>query len=339
MFNTNELKCAGTLVSKVITLGKTSAGKEYASARLELEVSENNRVTLEMFANKLSSTGQESKLYANLMTIKDTYKSLDSQFVDRRMNKENKPMKLEATTVASKEECDFIIANKGIELSMNRYLNQDGQLMSNWRLSVNFVNRVKEGQPRVPMLEGNLYGVVEGNARVKEENGKEFLEVDIVVPKYRDAWGDRDASVVVEKFTLVLKDGEEEIEDFEGAMDYCREIFEDRAVVCVGVKPVNRVESEEQPKEEERPKRGFGKVASFQPSTKIVREIRIIGGYALEEVEYENDENFNFELYQQALVEFDEKIKALEENKSQEQTVTRGFGRKPQSGGKSNLPF
>ena len=89
----NELRCGGILVSKLITLGKTGAGKEFATARLTLEVGENQRIEVETFSMRHTSSGAESKIYQNLMTIKDEYKSLDSQFVDKRSKKDAQPVK------------------------------------------------------------------------------------------------------------------------------------------------------------------------------------------------------------------------------------------------------
>ena len=68
----NNIKVGGYLIAKTITLGKTSTGNEYISARLTLQVGENDgeRVDLEAFANKLTSSGQPNKIYQNLMNYK-----------------------------------------------------------------------------------------------------------------------------------------------------------------------------------------------------------------------------------------------------------------------------
>ena len=127
VMNCNELKLGGYLVSKLITLGKAGNGKEFATARLTLEVGENQRIEVETFSMRNTSSGAESKIYQNLMTIHQEYKSLDSQFVDRRGKKDAQPVKHEATTVASKEECDFVYANKGIKLTNNGYIIDDNK--------------------------------------------------------------------------------------------------------------------------------------------------------------------------------------------------------------------
>ena len=334
----NELRCGGILVSKLITLGKTSAGKEFATARLTLEVGENQRIEVETFSMRNTSSGAESKIYQNLMTIHQEYKSLDSQFVDRRGKKDAQPVKHEATTVASKEECDFVYANKGIKLTNNRYVNANGELVTSFRLSTNFFNRAKEGQSREPFIEGVLVGVCEKDAErmLNNEGDTVGLKLNLLVPEFRkgytNAFGEEVAdNIVVERFELVLR-------ELDG-LDYCEEIFLQNKVCSVSIEPTNKVEQDvpkEQPKQ-----RGFGKMITFEPTTKIVREIRIVGGFDLEDDEYENDANFNFDLFQEGVKALDEKIEELKSGQGKTVEVSRGFGRNNNSGGSKNtgLPF
>lgn len=333
----NELKCGGYLVSKLITLGKAGNGKEFATARLTLEVGENQRIDLDIFSMRYTSSGAESKIYQNLMTIKDEYKSLDSQFVDKRNKKDAQPNKHEATTVASKEEVDFVYANKGIKLTNNRYVNANGELVTTFRLSTNFVNRAKEGQTREPYVEGVLVGVCERDAeRIIDNNGDVVgLKLSLLVPEFRkgytNAFGEEVAdNIVVERFELVLR-------ELDG-LDYCEEIFLQNKVCSVSIEPINRVE-QDAPKEPQR-QRGFGKMITFEPTTKIVREIRIVGGFDLEDDEYENDANFNFDLFQEGVKALDEKIEELKEGQGKTVEVSRGFGRNNSGGSKNTeLPF
>lgn len=336
--NCNELRVGGLLVSKLITLGKAGNGKEFATARLTLEVGENQRVDLEIFSMRNTSSGAESKIYQNLMTIKDEYKSLDSQFVDKRNKKDAQPVKHEATTVASKEEVDFVYANKGIKLTNNRYVNANGELVTSFRLSTNFVNRAKEGQSREPFIEGVLVGVCEKDAErmLNNEGDVVGLKLSLLVPEFRkgytNAFGEEIAdNVVVERFELILR-------ELDG-LDYCEEIFLQNKVCSVSIEPTNKVEQDvpkEQPKQ-----RGFGKMITFEPTTKIVREIRIVGGFDLEDDEYENDANFNFDLFQEGVKALDEKIEELKSGQGKTVEVSRGFGRNNNGGGSKNtgLPF
>ena len=333
----NEIRCGGYLVSKLITLGKAGNGKEFATARLTLEVGENQRIDLDIFSMRYTSSGAESKIYQNLMTIKDEYKSLDSQFVDKRNKKDAQPNKHEATTVASKEEVDFVYANKGIKLTNNRYVNANGELVTTFRLSTNFVNRAKEGQTREPYVEGVLVGVCEKDAeRMIDNNGDVVgLKLSLLVPEFRkgytNAFGEEVAdNIVVERFELVLR-------ELDG-LDYCEEIFLQNKVCNVSIEPINRVE-QDTPKEPPR-QRGFGKMITFEPTTKIVREIRIVGGFDLEDDEYENDANFNFDLFQEGVKALDEKIEELKEGQGKTVEVSRGFGRNNSGGSKNTgLPF
>ena len=333
----NEIRCGGYLVSKLITLGKAGNGKEFATARLTLEVGENQRIDLDIFSMRYTSSGAESKIYQNLMTIKDEYKSLDSQFVDKRNKKDAQPNKHEATTVASKEEVDFVYANKGIKLTNNRYVNANGELVTTFRLSTNFVNRAKEGQTKEPYVEGVLVGVCEKDAeRMIDNNGDVVgLKLSLLVPEFRkgytNAFGEEVAdNIVVERFELVLR-------ELDG-LDYCEEIFLQNKVCNVSIEPINRVE-QDTPKEPPR-QRGFGKMITFEPTTKIVREIRIVGGFDLEDDEYENDTNFNFDLFQEGVKALDEKIEELKEGQGKTVEVSRGFGRNNSGGSKNTgLPF
>ena len=333
----NEIRCGGYLVSKLITLGKAGNGKEFATARLTLEVGENQRIDLDIFSMRYTSSGAESKIYQNLMTIKDEYKSLDSQFVDKRNKKDAQPNKHEATTVASKEEVDFVYANKGIKLTNNRYVNANGELVTTFRLSTNFVNRAKEGQTREPYVEGVLVGVCEKDAeRMIDNNGDVVgLKLSLLVPEFRkgytNAFGEEVAdNIVVERFELVLR-------ELDG-LDYCEEIFLQNKVCNVSIEPINRVE-QDTPKEPPK-QRGFGKMITFEPTTKIVREIRIVGGFDLEDDEYENDANFNFDLFQEGVKALDEKIEELKEGQGKTVEVSRGFGRNNSGGSKNTgLPF
>lgn len=333
----NEIRCGGYLVSKLITLGKAGNGKEFATARLTLEVGENQRIDLDIFSMRYTSSGAESKIYQNLMTIKDEYKSLDSQFVDKRNKKDAQPNKHEATTVASKEEVDFVYANKGIKLTNNRYVNANGELVTTFRLSTNFVNRAKEGQTKEPYVEGVLVGVCEKDAeRMIDNNGDVVgLKLSLLVPEFRkgytNAFGEKVAdNIVVERFELVLR-------ELDG-LDYCEEIFLQNKVCNVSIEPINRVE-QDTPKEPPR-QRGFGKMITFEPTTKIVREIRIVGGFDLEDDEYENDANFNFDLFQEGVKALDEKIEELKEGQGKTVEVSRGFGRNNSGGSKNTgLPF
>ena len=79
---------------------------------------------------------------------------------------------------------------------------------------------------------------------------------------------------------------------------------------------------------------------TFEPTTKIVREIRIVGCFDLEDDEYENDANFNFDLFQEGVKALDEKIEELKEGQGKTVEVSRGFGRNNSGGSKNTgLPF
>ena len=217
-------------------------------------------------------------------------------------------------------------------------MNANGELVTTFRLSTNFVNRAKPEQAREPYVEGVLVGVCEKDAeRVLNNEGDVVgLKLSLLVPEFRkgytNAFGEEVAdNVAVERFELILR-------ELDG-LDYCEEIFLQNKVCSVSIEPTNKVEQDvpkEQPKQ-----RGFGKMITFEPTTKIVREIRIVGGFDLEDDEYENDANFNFDLFQEGVKALDEKIEELKSGQGKQVEVSRGFGRNNNSGGSKNtgLPF
>lgn len=336
--NCNQIKAGGYLVAKNIILGvNKDTKKNWGMATLTLQISDTQRIDLSIFASELTSTGTPSKAYQSLMTIKDEYKSLDSQVTNKRNNPDAKPVKDEATTVSTLEETDFIYANKGIKLSMNHYM-RDGMLQSNFRLSTNFVNRAKETDVKEPYLEGELKGVVSKAPYEIEENDETVIKFELTVPEFRNAWGDRAESVAVDKFEMVMR-AEDFGEDFENAVRFVENEFDENVVVSCSIIPMNKVVAVEEKVEDTSSKRGFGRKVEFKPSTKIVREIRLIGGYPLDDEEYEEDPAFNLELYSQGVAEYDKKLEELKSDQGKDFTAQRGFGKSSGSKGQSNLPF
>lgn len=333
----NQLKLGGRLVSKSIILGVNKTTRmNWIMADLEVRVSdeEDKRVRVSMFANEKKNDGNPNAIYKGIMTIAETYKSMNSTVKNKRINDKAEAQVDEATTVSSLEECEFIKCNKGVTLTMNRYM-AEGELKEDFRLRANFVNRVAEDKVanEVSFIEGVLVGVVSEKS-LKVEGDKEYIVLKLNVPEYRDAWGDRAEQVVIEKFEVILRS------DDESAKDYVDSEFEVNSVVNVNVEPVIEVTTvvAEQPKE----KRGFGKQVSFEPSTKTLKEIRMVGGYPLYEEEFINEKAFNRELYDEGLAEFDRKLEELKSDTVKEVSFGgSGFGRSSQksSGGGNGLPF
>ena len=339
MLNTNQLRCAGYLISKNVRMGMNKdTKKNWMMCDLKLQISETQTITLSMFSNELTSTGAKSKSYTALETIRDTYKSLDSTVTNKRVNPDAQAEKDEATTVATLEETTFVYANKGITIGMNRYM-RDGEMQENFRLSVNFVNSAKETDPKEPYLEGTLTGVVTKKPfRFEEPNGEEYVKFELTVPTYQSAWGDRDESVVVDKFELVMRAENFEEGEFEGAMDYVEDEFDENMVISVSIEPTVKVVASQEPVEDTGSKRGFGRKVEFKPSTRTVREIRVLGGYALEEDEYAEDKAFDFDLYSKAVEEFERKIEEMKADQGQTFQVQKGFGSARKSSD-TKLPF
>lgn len=326
----NNFKLAGYLVRKDVVMGKNKDTKmPWLMLTLTIDVGNGNRVDLSMFANEKKKDGNDNSIYKGLMTIKDEFKSLKSTVKNKRLKDDAEAVDDESTTVAELEECDFVRCNKGVTLQMNRYM-RDGQMNENFRLSANFVNRVTDGD-KTPFIEGTLSGVVESKGMVTE-GGVDYPTMVLVVPTYREAWGDNPERVVVEKFPLILR-----MED-EDAISYFDSEFDANMPVSLGVEPTTMVIVEE--KEDPTQKRGFGKVPTFN-QTKVVRELRIIGGYPLAESEYESEKAFDVDLYNEGLQEFDRKIEELKADSGKDTTIApKGFGR-PSLGktSSSDMPF
>ena len=339
MLNTNQLRCGGYLIAKNIIMGMNKdTKKNWLMATLTLQISENQRIDLSMFSNEFTSTGTKSKSYTALETIMNTYKSLDSTVTNKRVNPDAQAEKDEATTVATLEETTFVYANKGITIGMNRYM-RDGEIQENFRLSVNFVNSAKDTDAKEPYLEGTLIGVVTKKPfRFEEPNGEEYVKFELTVPTYRNAWGDREESVVVDKFELVMRAENFDEGEFEGAMEFVEEEFDENMIVNVSIEPTVKVVASQEPIEDTGSKRGFGKKVEFKPTTRTIREIRVLGGYPLDEDEYVEDKAFDFELYQKGLEEFDKKIEEMKADQGQSFQVQRGFGNKS-SNKETKLPF
>ena len=339
MINTNQLRAGGHLIAKNIIMGVNKEKKKnWIMCNLTLQISENQRIDLSMFSNEFTSTGTKSKSYTALETIRDTYKSLDSTVTNKRVNPDAQAVKDEATTVATLEETTFVYANKGITIGMNRYM-RDGEIQENFRLSVNFVNSAKETDPKEPYLEGTLTGVVTKKPfRFEEPNGEEYVKFELTVPTYQSAWGDREESVVVDKFELVMRAENFEEGEFEGAMDYVEDEFDENMVISVSIEPTVKVVASQEPVEDTGSKRGFGRKVEFKPSTRTVREIRVLGGYALEEDEYAEDKAFDFDLYSKAVEEFERKLEEIKADQGQTFQVQKGFGNAKKDSG-TKLPF
>lgn len=77
------------------------------------------------------------------------------------------------------------------------------------------------------------------------------------------------------------------------------------------------------------------KKVEFTPSTKVVREIRAIGGFPLEEEEYASDNAFNLELYSKGVEEYERKLEELKQDQPKDFTAHKGFGKKTST----DLPF
>lgn len=335
--NINNFKLAGRLVSKAITLGKNKDTKmNWMMAVLQIEVGKNKRVDLSIFANEKTSSGNDNKIFKSLQTIQSEYMSMNSTIKNKRNmvpgGKEPEPIKDEATTVSTIEECTFVRCNKGVTLQMNRYV-REGEVNENFKLSANFVNRVDNPDEQESYIEGSLSGMIEKRGFVTE-NDVDYPTMDLLVPEFRNGYTRNDgeeipARVVVERFPLILR-----MED-EDAISYFNSEFEENVIVELGIEPVNEVTIIEKKQEGAR---GFGKVPTFN-ETKITRELRIIGGYSLAQEEYENEEAFkDFNMFQAGIEELNKSIEELKSNQGKDTTVApRGFGKQGKSGG--DLPF
>lgn len=325
---TNQAKLQGVLVRKNIAAGVGKSGQEYLMADLVIRVDNDKEVTVSMFANKLNFKGEENSDYKSIETIRDEYLSLNSTFKDKiKYGDKAEAKKLEATTVATLEECDYVIVPGGkyTSVTMNRFLNkQDGSIMESFKIRAKYVNRIKPEQPRTPMVEGNLVGVVTKAPMTGEDKFGEYIKLELTVPTYYNAYEDKEERISVEKFPLVLREVNDE------SVAYVEDNFGLNSVVSAVVEPVHMVFKEVQV---EQP-RGFGRVFKSEPQTKILKEINLVGGFAMEEDMFAEDPAFNFDMYEKAVKEFDESIEEMKKEKGETKQIPRGFGKQS-----SDLPF
>lgn len=328
--STNFVKVKGFLKRKNVVEAISKTGKEYMMIDLTIALADDKEVTVSMFGNRLSSNGNTSKIWEGMNTIKNEYLALSSTYTDKRANKDAKPVQMEATTVSSLEETDFVYVNKGAKLTMNRYIGQDGQLNQNFRITSNFVNRAKEGDDKTPYIEGSLTGVILSNPIEGEDTNGEFIKLSIAVPEYREAYAENPEKVVIEKFDLVLRDVTDE------AVSYIESEFAKDVVANISIEPVHKITVIET-QTEDFTGRGFGRIVkNDDKQTKVIRELQIIGGFSMNEDEYESEKAFDYELYQAGLKDFEDKINEMKADKVEVKEVKRGFGRTTSG---SDLPF
>ena len=344
MLKTIDCKIRGVLVEKHCILGYSlDKGSNWIMINLVIETDDKgNRVNLSLFSNELTANGQKSKVYEGLFTVMQEYNSLNSTIKNKRTDKDAKAEVDKETTVRSKDECELIEIKKDVQMQMNRYMS-NGELRENLRLSSRFVNRARNLDDKECYCEASLFGIVTKQAIDREDrNGERYLSFELTCPTYREPYGDREESIVVEKFNLIVrKDEKLEIDD--EILDLCMDEFVQNAVVKVGVSPIDMI-IESAPVETKGVK--FGKKVDFEPTSERITEIRVIGLDEIEEEDWVEDPNFNFELYEKALVEFDKKIEEIKNNvnvnsPSENGRAPKGFGARKQASkvSEEDIPF
>lgn len=115
----NKVSIAGVLKTKNLEL-REKDGKRYIMGELEVETGENATQTVKVFVSELNKDGKESKAWAGMKTVMETFKSQAKDGAD----------------------ADVVIITGG-QIGINDYKGRDGQVKSIPQISTMFINRAK----------------------------------------------------------------------------------------------------------------------------------------------------------------------------------------------------
>lgn len=159
----NKIEIEGLLLEKDVRTGKSAAGKEFMSVKLQVETKPNEQHTVELFAMKLKANGEENGIYKSLETVANEYKAVKD---------------------VGREEADYVTTSTG-KIQLNDYVGGDGQLRSFPQISATFINRVENREPE-PKATFKVEAVVdrvveEIDKPTEEETGRAILHTYIAL--------------------------------------------------------------------------------------------------------------------------------------------------------------
>ena len=274
----NTVNISGILIQKEHKQGVNANGKEYLSAKLTVRVGEGEH-KVEFYANKLTKDGNISKLYDSLTTVVNDYKSAEEVGIDN---------------------ADRVHITNA-EVSINRYVDDMGQLRESRKINGKFCSRHTSGE-FTEKAYFELLGVVYSTQQITNEDGElDLVKIKLIVDKGYNNQIDIIEVVVREK----------------DALDYVAENFTKGRVLKTSGDLVNK-------REEVAPTKatnGFG-MSKQMSKGRVVNELLADYGDIIESLE--EQEPFTMETVSKQLEQFNQK---LEEIKSTPKTkVQVGFG-------------
>jgi hypothetical protein len=175
----NKVTLIGKLVSKDIKQGVVKQGdrqgQNYITAKFVIRVADNSDIQVESFAFEKTNSGDTSKIYSNLLTVEEDYKSIEKD---------------------GEENADVVAVKNG-KYAINDYVGQDGMTKSFPKFSTSFITRdakIEESQAEFDVelaiqtikeeldKEGEATGRVLLNGFIVNYNGS-VAPITLVTPK------------------------------------------------------------------------------------------------------------------------------------------------------------
>lgn len=157
----NQVTIEGILSENKLDYKKTEDGRDYISGDLLIEVTPTNIVPINFFAFKFKKDGNPNKIYVSLEGVYKGYKSIAKH---------------------SRENADKVRIT-GAKIEANEFYNQQGNLVSTFRIRANFVNRVTgEFNPSATFVAETYLQTVMEEMRDDAPTGR--LIVKGIIPMY-----------------------------------------------------------------------------------------------------------------------------------------------------------
>lgn len=158
------LTIEGVLSEMKLEKARDKEGKNVVKGNMSIKTSETNFVTVNVYVNELTKSGEKNKAYSGIETVMNEYKSI--------------------AAVGAKEATKVRIGRGQVQ--PNTYINRDGDVQTNIRYSSNFFNRItdaEEFKPRAEMeVEGYISSIVNEVDKDGEETGR--LKINLYMPTY-----------------------------------------------------------------------------------------------------------------------------------------------------------
>lgn len=185
----NLVNLKGELIKKQVKTFKTKKGEDFITAKLDIEVGENNIILVSMFSFKLDKDGGIRPMYKTIETI-------ENDFIERK-EKEGGEIEYRGDILLVRSSDRFSAGS----VDLNEFYGQNG-LISNLQVSARSIHRMRAGEEELPseasfILEGYISKKKMG---VNEEGDMDgTMEIELLTPNY---------SGRVDKFVLSVNNPE-----------------------------------------------------------------------------------------------------------------------------------